>query len=126
MKKLFYILIVTVMIMPAVSKSQLVNITDKWKFSTGDNPEWSKTDFDDKGWKMIGTGLNWESQGYEGYDGYAWYRVHVFIHASLKKTSYLGDSLRIRLGRIDDCDEVYLNGTMIGSNAGKTCDKEKG
>jgi hypothetical protein len=126
MKKLFYILIVTVMIMPAVSKSQLVNITDKWKFSTGDNPEWSKTDFDDKGWKMIGTGLNWESQGYEGYDGYAWYRVHVFIPASLKKTSYLGDSLRIRLGRIDDCDEVYLNGTLIGSNAGKTCDKEKG
>ncbi|MCX6256516.1 MAG: glycoside hydrolase family 27 protein [Bacteroidia bacterium] len=106
--------------------AQSVSIPVEWKFSTGDQAEWAKPDFNDSGWKTISAGKAWEKQGYKDYDGFAWYRNNIFIPSEIRKSSLLGDSLKICLGKIDDCDETYLNGILIGKNAGKPCDKEKG
>ena len=64
-------------------------------------------------------GQLWEGQGFEGYDGYGWYRISVFIPSSLKKNAYFKDSLQFSIGKIDDADETFLNGEALGYN-GKT------
>lgn len=61
-------------------------------------------------WKNIQVPATWESQGYEGYNGYAYYRKKVRV----EKTSP-DDLWVLLLGKIDDLDEVYLNGKLIGA-----------
>ncbi|HTI08917.1 MAG TPA: GDSL-type esterase/lipase family protein [Puia sp.] len=85
-------------------------------FSTGDQPSWKETAFRDDSWPSIRTGIPWEQQGYKGYDGYAWYRIHFTLPSSLITASRLKDSLRIYLAHIDDADEIYLNGSLIGKH----------
>ena len=86
------------------------------RFSTGDHMEWKEKGFDDGSWKTIRTDTPWEAQGYKGYDGYAWYRIHFRLPSSIIEASRLKDSLRINLSKIDDADEIYLNGVQIGKN----------
>ncbi len=93
-----------------------IKLQNDWKFKTGDNPSYSKPVFDDSGWKAVKVGQTWDKQGYEKLDGFAWYRVKFELPASLKKSSFIKDSLRIYLGKIDDFDEVFLNGKPLGYN----------
>ncbi|MBS1633782.1 MAG: hypothetical protein JST10_14550, partial [Bacteroidetes bacterium] len=86
------------------------------RFKTGDNKSYSQPGFNDSQWIKIKTSENWDQQGFQNYDGYAWYRFHVIIPSSLKNSSAWKDSLRINLAKIDDADEVYLNGKRIGKD----------
>jgi hypothetical protein len=91
-------------------------LEEGWKFNTGDHPCWAEPSYADTAWQDFSTGKFWDDQGYETYDGYAWYRIHVTIPSSLRKGSYFSDSLVIFLGKIDDNDQVYLNGRLVGEN----------
>jgi DUF1680 family protein len=93
-------------------------LPDQWKFHTGDNKDFAKPEFNDEAWKTINVNSFWEKQGYENYDGIAWYRVHVVIPSSLKEKIQSIKLLQISLGRIDDADETYLNGKKIGGIVG--------
>lgn len=84
------------------------------KFKTGDNAQWKEKNFDDALWSVINPKIIWEEQGYDDYNGYAWYRFHFILPSSLKTRSFWKDSLNIMLGKIDDVDEVFLNGKKIG------------
>jgi alpha-galactosidase len=84
------------------------------RFSTGNDPSWNNPAFDDRQWKEIRTGKVWQSQGYPGYHGYAWYRIHVVIPSSLRAGGHWKDSLRIFLAHVNDVDETWLNGVKIG------------
>ena len=86
----------------------------KWKFSTGDNVEWAAANFDDKEWNEIVPGTTWEEQGYGNYDGFAWYRTSVVIPSSLKKEASKNGGFLLKLGKIDDSDYTYFNGSLIG------------
>ncbi|HTS44774.1 MAG TPA: putative Ig domain-containing protein [Puia sp.] len=108
------------------SLAQDISITKGWKFREGDHPEWSSPTFKDSDWVSIEVGKPWEEQGFAGYDGFAWYRLHVMIPSSIKEKSFLKEKLRFDLGKIDDGDEVYLNGALIGRNAGKSFDIRQG
>lgn len=88
----------------------------KWKFKTGDDLAWAKSGFNDCDWKPIKAGINWERQGYAGYNGYAWYRIKFMLPASWKEHT-LSDTLVFRLGRIDDHEQTFLNGRLLGENA---------
>lgn len=102
------------------AKAQDILPIDKgWKFSTGDSSAWAFPAFNDQGWKSVDISKPWEEQGYPKYDGFGWYRLHLVIPSSLKTNAYLKDSLRIDLGIVDDNDEVYLNGTLIGEYGGR-------
>ena len=92
---------------------QTIPVTDA-KFKTGDNASWSQPAFDDSKWETLQTNHNWDEQGYKDYNGFAWYRMHVKISSFLKEQAFWKDSLRINLAKIDDADEVYLNGILIG------------
>ena len=95
---------------------KLINLLDGWKFKTGDNSDWAKIKIDDSQWSNIDITNPWEKQGFKGYDGYAWYRIKIVIPSSLSKVSFLKDSIQFILGKIDDCDQFYLNGIFIGEN----------
>jgi hypothetical protein len=88
---------------------RLVNLKGDWKFSIGDDKNWAAPSYDDRSWETIQAPSAWENQGFHGYDGYAWYRKHFAFHYSVK-----GNNILLKLGRIDDVDEVYLNGHLIG------------
>lgn len=87
-----------------------------WKFRTGDNLAWAQPGFNDADWRSVRVGTNWEKQGYAGYNGYAWYRVRFQLPSSFKKDSF-SDTLRFILGKIDDHDQTFLNGQLLGQNA---------
>jgi alpha-galactosidase len=94
------------------------------KFSTENKEAFKEPGYNDDGWKQIKTGLNWELQGFDGYNGYGWYRIKTNIPSSLKNNSAWKDSLRINLGKIDDCDEVYFNGILISKSGSFPTDKD--
>ena len=94
-----------------------INLSGKWKFHTGDNEEYAKSNYDDSSWNHIYVPQRWEDSGYENYNGMAWYRIKVFIPKALDDRM-----LFLKLGCIDDADCVYLNGQYIGST-GKMHDK---
>lgn len=91
------------------NERKYVSLEGKWKFSIGDNNAWSQPGFNDSQWEEIKAPSPWEEQGFNGYDGYAWYRKHFFCPASLK-----GKMLYLHMGYIDDVDEVYINGRLVG------------
>lgn len=89
--------------------SQVISLSGSWKFHIDDKSVWGLADFDDSGWEDIDAPGLWEDQGFNGYDGFAWYRKK-FDGRKLDKNEnyYLG------LGYIDDTDQVFVNGTLIG------------
>src|SRR5579862_6286649 len=113
------ILFVACLVLISSSGFSQVDITKGWKFKTGDSAVWSSPAFDDASWSPIEVGKSWESQGYDNYDGFAWYRLHVIIPSSIKEKSFLKEKLRFDLGKIDDGDEFFLNGNLIGRNGGR-------
>ena len=117
MKKIYIILLAIV----AISCQRTINeivipLTSEWKFIQGDNPDFANPEFDDSGWKNIAVDKIWEEQGYDPYDGYAWFRFKVTIPSDLYKQAYLQDSLCLFLGKINNYDQTFLNGKIIGIN----------
>lgn len=103
------IVLTTVFHLQAQEWKPLVDLRGHWKFQIGDNSKWADVNFDDSKWQEIFVPSPWEDEGFPGYDGYAWYRVKFEIQSQQK-----GKAIYVRLGRIDDVDEVYLNGHFIG------------
>ena len=99
-----------------IGENNIFEIKKYWKFAKGDNMEWAKAEFDDAKWDSIMTGKGWNDLGLLDYDGYGWYRTKIVIPSSLKHNHNLTDSLLINIGYINDFNQVYLNGNLIGEN----------
>jgi alpha-galactosidase len=104
MQKLFILILV---LSSFSALPQDIAIMNGWKFKTGDQPEWANPRFNDSGWSSIEIGKAWEAQGYNNYDGFAWYRVHILIPSSIKEKAFQKEKLRFDLGKIDDGDEGH-------------------
>ncbi len=91
--------------------SLLQSLKGNWSFSIGINDEWISPKYNDTGWETIKVPSAWEDQGFNGYNGYAYYRKKINIPSAHK-----GRMLYLYMGYIDDVDEVYLNGHKIGSS----------
>lgn len=92
-----------------IVSAQVIDLKGKWKFHVGDRPTYASKKFDDTQWESIKVPSSWEDQGFHGYDGFAWYRT-TFDGSKLDPESVY----HLRLGYIDDCDEVFLNDSLIG------------
>jgi sialate O-acetylesterase len=103
-------LVVQVTVLGNDDYKKIFSLDGDWRFSIGDNSAWANPGYDDSGWERVRVPGPWENEGFHGYNGYAWYRVKIKI-----STAYEKQQLYIVLGYIDDVDEVYLNGQMIGS-----------
>ncbi len=115
---LFFVLLLccTPLLLAAETVPATVNISAGWKFSLGDDDQWSDPALDDSQWKSISVGSPWEQQGHGGHDGFGWYRLRVRIPAELRDHADLKrfGSLRLELGKIDDVDQTWCNGQLIG------------
>jgi len=87
----------------------IYNLSGYWKFNVGDNMEWANPGFNDEDWDKIHVPSNWEDEGYYGLDGFAWYRK------KFKMPDYSEQEMfYLFIERIDDSDEIYINGKLIG------------
>ena len=87
-----------------------VNLSGIWDFKTGDDSSFLKKNDDETKTVKLMVPAHWDVQGYQDYDGFAWY----------KKTFYLpkefdGESMILLLGKIDDIDQTFVNGILVGS-----------
>lgn len=104
----------TAWFVPVTAVEQLgkgtVELNGPWQFHQGDNPAWSTPTFDDSLWEKLSADKPWGMQGYEGSEGYAWYRLH------LKLSPAVGASpeFELLIPAIDDVYEVYWNGEKVG------------
>ncbi len=122
MKKYFVLMLAVIMVACTLPEpgSNVISLKKGWKIQKGDQPEWTDPQFDDSDWISIKTGKPWESQGIDqfiAYDGYAWYRISFLLPEEIRKYSYFGKELQITLGTIDDGDQTYLNGKLLGVNS---------
>lgn len=95
-----------------------------WKFHTGDDPAWSRTDYDDSAWGVMdlsppegsadtslgisGYVPGWTARGYPKYTGFAWYRLKVDVSGADRRLALkMPDSA-------DDAYQVFVNGKQIG------------
>ncbi len=88
---------------------QIINLKGTWRFSIGDNPDWKDVDFNPNNWDYVSLPQRWEDAGYINYDGFAWYRKSFRYESDINRSDLL-----LVLGYIDDVDEVYFNGQLLG------------
>ena len=88
---------------------RVIDLERQWKFQIGSNDRWADPRHDDRSWVDIKVPGDWENDGFHGYDGFAWYRIH-FDGRNLKPN----EAHYLVLGFIDDVDETFLNGTLVG------------
>jgi sialate O-acetylesterase len=60
-------------------------------------------------WKQIDAPVLWESAGYPAMDGVAWYSKEIELTEDEIKSQ-----ATLSLGPIDDIDETYINGQLVG------------
>lgn len=80
---------------------------------TPDKARYAAADLDDRDWTPITVPALWESQGYDGMDGVAWYRTHFQLSAA-----EAAKGVTLDLGMIDDADVSWVNGRMVGQTDG--------
>jgi len=124
MRRNLITLLLIIGLIPSLQAQNLLKF--EWKFKTGDNSAWAWAEYDDSAWKTIEAGTNWENQGHETYDGFAWYRQQVFIPEDLREKAAENGGLILRLARIDDSDVTYFNGQILGSTGGLPPEYESG
>jgi hypothetical protein len=112
------------LILAAVANWSLT-LNGPWKFHTGDDVRWAAPAFDDRSWTAQSLAApasandgdqgithfapGWEAQGYGGYTGFAWYRIHVENPSS-------GTGVLAILGpaMADSAYQIYVNGQLVG------------
>jgi hypothetical protein len=110
---LIFSVVIVLLISCEYEEGKIRNLKGTWKFSVGDKKEWADPEYDDSKWDRIYAPSRWERSNYYNYNGYAWYRKSFRL-----SPKYKDSNLYIYLGRIDDVDEVYVNGRLIGSTGG--------
>lgn len=104
--------------------SSIIALNGPWKFQTGDNPLWSKPDFDDSAWESVdlspapgahdgdvgltGYVRGWQARGHRGYIGYAWYRMRISISATQARLALAGPAY------LDSAYQVFVDGKLLG------------
>lgn len=90
---------------------RLASLKGNWKFSVGDDMTWAEKDYNDSEWEDVFVPKSWESNGFDEYNGFAWYRKSFQIRLPFNQ-----EFLYLNMGQVDDVDEVYINGQLVGAS----------
>ena len=104
-------LIISTLFVSAQDFKQVKSLSGSWKFTVGDDINWKNPNIDDSDWDQLKVPACWEKQGYDDYDGIAWYRKTFRLEPFKDKMK-----VYLLLGKIDDVDEVFLNGELIAKS----------
>ena len=90
MKQLFLLFVSALVIANATARER-INFDKGWRFSLGDNMEWSTNEYDDSRWRLLDLPHDWAIEGAFSADnpsgagggalpgGVAWYRKHFYV-----------------------------------------------
>ena len=87
---------------------RLIYISDRWKFMSGDNPEWSKPNFEDSDWSVISSNLTVADLSFVDWEGIGWFRKKLRVSQELA-----GKPLALVIDRHLGASEIYLNGEKV-------------
>lgn len=87
--------------------AQTINLPKESKFKFGDNLAWANPNLNDSDWATQRLAKSFTKDS-----SYAWYRIKIVIPSSLKTNT--GKGLKLYLGKIDDADQTWFNGKLIG------------
>ncbi|WP_457322622.1 sialate O-acetylesterase [Roseateles sp. P5_E11] len=74
---------------------------------------WSAAADIDADWPTLKAPGNWEGQGLADVDGVVWMRKRIEL-----KPAQAAGAAELHLAKVDDCDEVWVNGQKIGGQCG--------
>ncbi len=84
-------------------------LPDKDAGMKGNIPLWADSGLDDSSWNTMSLPQLWEDAQLKGLDGVVWFRKSVQIPPDGVK-----EGLELGLAKIDDSDQVWVNGKMVG------------
>jgi sialate O-acetylesterase len=87
-----------------------INLSGIWEFKTDDDSSFLKNDKSEFEVLKLMVPAHWDIQGYENYDGFAWYKKTFYL-----PKDYNGENMILLMGKIDDMDQTYVNGILVGS-----------
>jgi len=100
----------------------VLKLSQKWQFKPdpddqGIQDQWFASQFDDSSWSVLRSDqkTGWESQAFEGYVGYGWYRAEL---PKLPQRS--PDFKYLYFGGVDEQAWVYINGQLVGEHTVET------
>ncbi|HEV8505387.1 MAG TPA: glycoside hydrolase, partial [Chitinophagaceae bacterium] len=104
----------------------LIPLNGPWKFITGDNRQYARSNYDDSGWETIDltappgvhdddVGLSgfipgWTATGHPNYSGYAWYRLKIPLDSLTVNNLALAAP-----PAVDEAYQLFINGSLSGS-----------
>lgn len=74
--------------------------------------KWMMPDFDDSSWKTTQLPAYWREYGFNKVHGAIWYRKEINVSEAAA-----GRHAKLFMGRMQDCDSVWVNGTFVGTTA---------
>jgi len=74
---------------------------------------WSAAADIDADWPTLQAPGNWEGQGLADVDGVVWMRKRIEL-----KAAQAAGAAELHLAKVDDCDEVWVNGQKVGGQCG--------
>ena len=86
---------------------QGVNLDQGWKFHTGDDPQWAKTEYDDNAWQPVNPTLQLHQLPMVKEAGVSWFRLTMKVDSSL-----LNERIAMVLTS-HGATEIYLNGELL-------------
>jgi len=110
MEKVFFKNTIFILLFTLFSQAifaQSISLPKESKFKFGDNPAWINPSFNDNDWvtQQLGKSFTKDSS-------YAWYRIKIIIPLAMKTVA--GKGIKLYLGKIDDVDQTFFNGKLIG------------
>ncbi len=90
--------------------AQSVSLPPSAKFRLEDDAAFKNISFDDTQWQDVALPAGWTKLGINKEKTVGWYRLHITVPDNL-----LHKDLVLFAGTIDDADETYFNGTLIGA-----------
>lgn len=105
----FFRVTLLIVAISATSKAQTINLPKEVKFKFGDDLQWANPTFNDNDW-----GNQLLAKSFRKDSSYAWYRIRIVIPSAMKTTT--GKGIKLKLGKIDDADQTYFNGKLIGES----------
>jgi len=78
-----------------------------WKFKAGDNPEWARQDYNDKGWTYIDPTRELHRLSDVREAGIGWFRLQMQVDSA-----FLGEMLSMVVSNMG-ASEIYLNGQLL-------------
>ena len=87
--------------------TQVVSLAGPWRHRLGDDPKWSRVDFDDRDWEPVPVPSGWGRTEPKGRWPFAWYRVVVQVPPG-------SSGLGVTVGKVDSAYELFAGGRLIG------------